>query len=176
MRVLLEVWRKLRSRYWLSLGFDLALLILVLWAIHAWQTRELPLGEPAPHSVLSLLGRGDFGRVVQPGEVGVVYFFAPWCGICRNSIGNLDELVQSGKVSWASAVALDYSNEAEVKEFVSSTDINLPVFMGSQVTASEWAIRGFPTYFVIDSGGNIDSRSVGYSTKMGLWMRVWMAE
>jgi thioredoxin-related protein len=37
-----------------------------------------------------------------------------------------------------------------------------------------WQIRGFPTYFVIDGDGKIVSRSVGYSTKIGLQIRAWL--
>ncbi len=35
-------------------------------------------------------------------------------------------------------------------------------------------IVAFPTYFVIDGDGQIVSRSVGYSTSIGLQTRVWM--
>jgi len=41
-------------------------------------------------------------------------------------------------------------------------------------TTKDWQIRAFPTYFVIDGEGQIVSRSVGYSTKIGLAARVWM--
>jgi len=46
--------------------------------------------------------------------------------------------------------------------------------LGSPQTSSDWQIRGFPTYFVIDGDGKIVSRSVGYSTKIGLQIRTWL--
>jgi hypothetical protein len=48
--------------------------------------------------------------------------------------------------------------------------------LGSTQTAKDWNIRAFPTYFVIDAEGNIASRSVGYSTSLGIALRNWLAQ
>ncbi len=168
-------WRKLRSRYWLALGSDLMLLMMVMWAVHAWQVRDLPLGEASPATILPLLADGMSSRAVEPGAVGVVYFFAPWCAICKHSIANLDQQVEDGSIAWATAIALDFADESEVAEFVAVTGITLPVLLGSGQTAADWGIQAFPTYFAIDENGNIDSRSVGYSTSLGIRLRAWLA-
>lgn len=172
---LIYLWQKLRAHYWLALGFDLLVLLALLWAIHAWQTRDLPRGEPAPATMLPLLASADMTAAIQAGHSGVVYFFAPWCGICRHSIDNLDAQVRDGHINWATVIALDYSSQAEVSEFVAETGITLPTLMGTIDTAQDWNIRAFPTYFVIDAEGNIASRSVGYSTWLGIRWRHWLA-
>ena len=43
-------------------------------------------------------------------------------------------------------------------------------------TGAAWQVRAYPTYFVIDEDGAIASRSVGYSTYLGLKTRTWMAQ
>ena len=45
---------------------DVALIMLVMWGVHAWQTRNLPVDQIVPDSGL-----------VQGDGKGVVYFFAP---------------------------------------------------------------------------------------------------
>jgi len=50
-----------------------------------------------------------------------------------------------------------------------------PVLLGDAQTAADWSVRAFPTYYVIDASGRIDSRSVGYSTWLGMWARGWLA-
>jgi hypothetical protein len=169
-------WRGLRSRFWWSLAFDVALILVLFLAIHVWQTRDLPGAGPAPHTVLERLDGSGLSQAIQPGTAGVIYFFAPWCFYCRNSIGNLDELVSGGWVPWGTAVALDFRDAREVEEFVGRTGISLPVLMGDSGTAEQWSVRAFPTYYVIDAEGRISSRSVGYSTTVGLLARAWLAD
>lgn len=170
-----ERWQRFRSRFWLSLGFDALVLLAVFLLIHAWQTRDLPVDEPAPETVLALLDGSGVQSAVIPGEAGIVYFFAPWCFYCRSSIGNLQDLIEDGYVKWGTVVALDYSDADEVRAFIDETGVSLPVLMGNSQTAGNWRVRAFPTYYVIDAEGRISSRSVGYSTGFGMLFRNWMA-
>lgn len=168
---LAAAWRRLRSRFWLALAFDVTVLCAFFLAIHAWQTRSLPVDEPAPFTRLALLDGSGSRDAVEAGQAGIVYFFAPWCRVCRVSIGNLDDLVESGTVGWGTLVALDYADPAEVQDFIDRTGVNLPVLLGDVRTARDWSIGAFPTYYVIDASGRIRSRSVGYSTELGMWAR-----
>ena len=169
-------WKALRGNFWGSLAVDVALLISVFVLISLWQTRNLPDDEHTPPLELSWLDEMRADSVMVSGQTGVVYFFAPWCFYCRKSIDNLDELVSSGQLAWARVVALEYESLDDVREFIKETGVNLPVLLGGPQTTSDWQISGFPTYFVIDGDGKIVSRSVGYSTKIGLQARVWMNE
>lgn len=169
-------WKALRSNYWGSLAFDVVLIMIAFMLVHAWQTRDLPDKDHTPPLELAWLDDMQADSVLVNGKTGIVYFFAPWCFYCRHSIDNLDELVANGKLSWARVVALDYTSLDEVREFISDVDVNLPVLLGNQQTSLDWQVRAFPTYFVIDGDGQIVSRSVGYSTKIGLQVRAWMNE
>jgi thiol-disulfide isomerase/thioredoxin len=173
---LAAAWRSLRSRYWLALVFDVTAICVVFLAVHAWQTRDLPVNEAAPFTRLAQLDGSGPLDAVAPGQVGIVYFFAPWCSVCRVSIGNLDDLVAGGSVGWGTLVALDYADADEVREFVGRTGVSLPVLMGDGRTARDWSIQAFPTYYVIDADGRIHSRSVGYSTWFGMWARNFLAK
>jgi len=171
---LVSAWKRLRANFWASLAFDVTLLILFFVLVSMWQTRNLPDDSYTPSLELSWLDDMRADSVMMPGQVGVVYFFAPWCFYCRHSIGNLDELVSSGQLPWARLVALDYESLDEVRTFLTETGVHLPVLLGGPQTSADWQIRGFPTYFVIDGDGKIVSRSVGYSTKVGLQVRAWL--
>lgn len=168
-------WTSFRNHYWASLAFDVFLLVVVFLLISVWQTRDLPDDDHRPPLELGWLDDMRADLVIVPGEVGVIYFFAPWCFYCKKSIDNLDGLVKGGDLAWARVVALDYQSLDEVREFIDGTGVDLPVLLGNPQTSSDWQIRAFPTYFVIDEEGAITSRSVGYSTYLGLRARVGMA-
>lgn len=174
IKKLKSAWKVLRGHFWASLAIDVVLIITAFLLVSMWQTRNLPDDNYTPPLELAWLDDMRADSVMVSGQVGVVYFFAPWCFYCRSSIDNLDELVSSGKLGWARAVALEYESLDEVREFIKETGVHLPVLLGGPKTTSDWQIRGFPTYFVIDGNGQIVSRSVGYSTKIGLQARVWM--
>jgi peroxiredoxin len=168
-------WRRFRARRWLSLTFDAGVLLAVFFAIHAWQTRDLPVDEPAPPTQLAILGADGSQTAVVSGKAGIVYFFAPWCRVCEASIDNLGGLVEGRQVAWGTVVALDYADAGEVQAFIDRTGVSLPVLLGDAQTAADWSVRAFPTYYVIDASGRIHSRSVGYSTWFGMWVRGWLA-
>lgn len=173
--VLIRIWSRFRSRFWASLAFDVTVLAAVFFGIHAWQTRDLPIDQAAPVTFLPALGSPEHQTAVPGGRAGIVYFFAPWCRVCRASIDNLDDLVASGQVSWGTVIALDYADTGEVQNFVDRAGISLPVLLGNAQTAADWSVRAFPTYYVIDGLGRIHSRSLGYSTYLGMRVRVWLA-
>jgi thiol-disulfide isomerase/thioredoxin len=168
-------WGRFRSHFWLSLLFDAFVIATIFLAIHAWQTRDLPIDQSAPPTVLSVLMESEVQPALTSGQVGIVYFFAPWCVYCRSSIGNLQSLVDSGQLGWGTVIALDYGDAREVQDFIDRTEVSLPVLMGTPRTAHDWAVRAFPTYYVIDAEGRISSRSVGYSSWLGMLIRSWMA-
>ena len=133
------------------------------------------LDDAAPETLLALLNGDGPVSAIRPGETGIVYFFAPWCVYCKTSIDNLDGLVADGAIAWGRVVALDYGDRSEVEEFIRKTGVSLPVLMGHAGTAADWSVRAFPTYYVIDADGRIASRSVGYSTWLGMRLRAWRA-
>ncbi|MBT8061958.1 MAG: redoxin domain-containing protein [Xanthomonadales bacterium] len=167
-----NAWRRLRRRPVLSLSIDVAVIVLVFLLIHSWNTRNLRQGV-LPDLKLPALSASE---IPETEGVGVIYFFAPWCFYCKNSIDNVEALVTEGRLDWARAVALEYDSKGAVQAFVDETGFRQPVLLGNGGVTREWGIQAFPTYFVVDSDGRISSRSVGYSTKAGLWLRARLAE
>lgn len=105
------------------------------------------------------------------GQKTLLYFFAPWCGICRLSMPNLKYLQADNEGLAVYAVALQYDSAEQVSEFIAELDLQVPVLLGNQQMAADFQIQGFPTYYVIDADGNISAKSLGYSTALGLWLR-----
>ena len=105
------------------------------------------------------------------GQKTLLYFFAPWCGICRLSMPNLKYLQADNEGLAVYAVALQYDSAGQVSEFIADLDLQVPVLLGNQQMATDYQIKAFPTYYVIDENGHISAKSLGYSTALGLWLR-----
>jgi len=100
----------------------------------------------------------------------IVYFFAPWCTICKISMPNLQNKVTDGSLN-AIGIALDFDNSKQVKKFTNDLDITFPVLLGNHQIRQNYQIEAYPTYYVIDENLKLSARSMGYSTELGLTIR-----
>ncbi len=170
----IKKWRK--NKYHAML-MDAAFIIVFLMVISWWQNRGslAAAGQAAPDFTLSALD----GRVHQLSQYKdrevLVYFFAPWCSICRYSADNLNNLRADRDESelMILMVALSYKSKSEVEQFVKDLALEVPVLLGGEQQSQDYQIVGFPTYYVIDQAGLLASKSMGYSTELGMRLRTW---
>lgn len=154
---------------------QLAVLVVPAIAVYAWQTRDmLPVGErvAAPAFELTDTAGGRLGTADLKGRPTILYFFAPWCRVCAASA---PQLRWFGRWFDDSArvvlVALDYASPAEVVDYARRHELTMPVLLGNAALATDYRIRGYPTYYVLDAQGRVARRDFGVSTVPGLWWR-----
>lgn len=83
---------------------------------------------------------------------------------------NLQNKVSDGSVN-AIAIALDFDNSEQVKEFTNNLGITFPVLLGNHQIRQNYQIEAYPTYYVIDENLKLSAGSMGYSTELGLTLR-----
>lgn len=159
-----------------NIAKNLLLIIVVVVVVSRFQARNLLTGgETAPSVATSTLAGGEFSLDQARGKKVLLYFFAPWCGVCKVSAGNLDWIraLFSEKGTEVVAVALDYQSTTDVREFATSSGIErIPVAFGSDEIRDDYKINAYPSYYVIDEEGKVSAKSVGYSTFLGMWFRL----
>jgi peroxiredoxin len=103
----------------------------------------------------------------------LVYFFAPWCSICHASIDNIEAIKKSadGKINFY-AIALSWKTKQEVEAFLTEHQLTMPILLGTQQTTDQFKIGGFPSYYVIDKSGVLKSKDMGYTTELGMRIRL----
>lgn len=161
-----------KRRNWLSWLRDILILLLLLAAFQWWQTRDLT-GAPAP----PLRGLLTDGRPADLrnylGQPVLVYFWAEWCPICRAGEGTLDALAQDYTVL---TVATQTGDASAVAAYLRRQGLSFPTLVDqSGEWARVWGIRGVPSSYVIDPQGRIGAASIGYTTGIGLRLRLWWA-
>jgi len=157
---------------WQKWGLELTLALLLFVVLDQWRARELlDSGVEAPPATLVTLDQ-QTAELIPVGKPTLVYFFAPWCSVCKLSIGNLQTLQGRYPELAIRMVALDYSSLAEVSDFIEDRELAFPVLMGNSAIAQRWQIKAYPTYYLIDAKGQIVSRNMGYSTELGMKVRL----
>ena len=168
--------RKIYKRS-LTILLEAAVIVAILVAISWWQNRGLlAVNESvAPDFALKSLEGEVVHLSAHRGQQVLLYFFAPWCSVCRLSADNLNDLraVRSQQELQIFMVALSWQNRQEVEEFVQDLELQVPVLLGYPQQLEDYKIKGFPTYYVIDEAGVIQSRSMGYTTEWGMRIRTW---
>lgn len=101
----------------------------------------------------------------------VLYFFAPWCQICHMSIGNLQAIYEKNNDIDVIAVALDYTAQDEVLRFTQQHQLTFPVVYGNERIKKELMVSGYPSYYVLNKDNTVESKSMGYSTELGIYLR-----
>ncbi|AWB67688.1 hypothetical protein C2869_15125 [Saccharobesus litoralis] len=151
------------------------LFILVSW----WQGRNLLNADDAGALKAIELPTltGELAQVNFQQKVSVIYFFAPWCRVCDVSIDNLQALheTKGGDFNLV-PIALDYSAIEQVSEFASRNELSMDVLLGTEQVKQKFKISGYPTYYVVDANGNITHSSMGYSTKVGLYITTMFSD
>jgi peroxiredoxin len=148
---------------------------VIIGGIYTWRTRDLlPVGDrvAAPaFELVDLQGR-PWSLEALEGKPAVLYFFAPWCGVCAASSPQLRWFDRwQGDEVQVVLVGLDWSSPAELAEYAARHELQLPVLAAGPQTAADYRIRGYPTYYVLDAEGRVAGRDFGYTTAPGLWLR-----
>ena len=156
---------------------DIVIVVAVVLVIGWWQSRDMldTSGQVQiqPLTVTSLKGESTI-ITAQAGKPTLLYFFAPWCFVCKASIGNLNDLATDE--TQIIVIALDYQSTDEVTEFLDDVDVALPVYLGTPALQSHFKITGFPSYYLLNSDFVVVDKAIGYSTSAGLKVRAWLAQ
>jgi thiol-disulfide isomerase/thioredoxin len=162
---------------WRSHLKTLAILLVMGLAINAWQSRKVPEG-PAPAldaPVLNSSGLQDASLqswlAAHRGQVVAVHFWATWCPICKASQDNVQRLYGSWPMV---TVAMQSGNAAAVQQHLRRQELPWLTAMDSDgQLARAWGVRAVPATIILNEQGQIVTASMGYTTTVGLWARLW---
>jgi thiol-disulfide isomerase/thioredoxin len=141
----------------------------ILLLVRCYQTRDLARELPMRELVdsegrhLSLIGEGPT----------LVHGFATWCGVCRLEESSVQNVAGSARVI---GIASRSGSPAEVKAYMREHGLTYPVVLDADGSlAQKLGVHAFPSSFFIDRQGEIVAREVGYTTELGLRVRLWLA-
>ena len=174
--VLQSLWRWLCD--WRSHLKTLTILVVISLAINAWQSRNVSKG-PAPTTLDAPLlnALGPQNATLQAwlaqhhGQVVAVHFWATWCPICKASQDNVQRL----HGSWPMVtVAMQSGTATAVQKHLAQNGLPwLAALDDDGQLARAWGVRAVPATIIIDREGRIAAASMGYTTTLGLWARLW---
>jgi thiol-disulfide isomerase/thioredoxin len=163
-------------RQWKSHLGTLALVLAMLWGVNAWQTRNLP-GGPAP-DFTAVLASGETitlaqWRAAHPGQAVALHFWADWCPICRAEQPSVTRVAQDWPVL---TIAMQSGDAAKVRSVLAQRQLNWTTAVDPHGrVARAYGFAAVPAFVVIDAKGEVRGAASGYTTEIGMRLRLWWA-
>lgn len=161
---------KYKSSLLFRIVFQTLLLIAVFIGIQVWQSLGVIKGQ-APIIVDQTLDGDAIDLRRYQSKPLVIYFWADWCPICKYETPVINELTKNYQVL---SVATFAENKQDILQYLKDENINMPVIFDEN---NEWAklynVTAVPTSFIIDGKGNVRFVEKGFTTSIGLRLRLW---
>ena len=150
--------------------FQSVLLIIVYIGIQTWQSLGVAKGA-APIILDQTLNGKNINLSHYKTEPVIVYFWAEWCPVCRFENPTIDGLAKEYKII---SIATFAENKHDVINYLNDENIDMPtVFDENNEWAKLYKVSAVPTTFIIDSQGEIRFVEKGFTSSIGLKLRLW---
>ena len=164
---------KLRAAKWRGYAASGLVFVIIIVGMRLWQQRDMPGGPPPALQGVTLAGQ-PYTLPARPEKPVLVHFWATWCSICRAQEDSIAAIAQDHPNTIT--IAMQSGGSAEITRYMQEQKINFPVVNDTDgILSRTWGVRGVPTSFIIAPDGEIRFVEVGYTTGIGLRLRLWLA-
>lgn len=155
-----------------KLLLELALLLAFVIALEAFLTRDAVSGKAPPFEGVTLSGQ-PFALDTLQGRPAVVHFWATWCPVCDLEQEMIDSLAEDYPVI---TVAMLSGETTDVVAYLKQEGVDYPVINDPKGNiARRYGVHGVPASFVLDGNGEVRFVTRGYTSGLGMRVRLWLA-
>jgi thiol-disulfide isomerase/thioredoxin len=153
-----------------KIALQLLIVVMIFSGLRWYQQRDLIIGL-APEISGQLLN-GELRSLADlRGEPVLLYFWGTWCGICRLQAQDIEAISKDHAVL---SIAMQSGSAEQVIQYMNSESTHFPVILDNGM-AEIYGVKAVPTFFVIDPMGSIQFTERGYTTAIGLRLRLWLS-
>lgn len=164
--------RQLWQVRWFKIVVEILLIILVLFAVRAWMQRGMISGS-APDFQADLLNGGTYAFLADKRRPLLLNFWASWCPVCKLEHESIQAISEDHAVI---TIAMQSGEAGEVAAYMSQEKLQFPVINDPDgMLARQFGVRAVPSSFIIDKDNNIMFRETGFTSEIGLRLRLWLA-
>lgn len=154
---------------------QVVIVVFAITFIRFYQQQNLINGN-APSIATKSINNNEITLTTQRNTSSLVHFWATWCGICALENSNIQNIIADGNynilnIAWASGSNEDLIKYAQEHKL----DINTIINDQYGTLAKSYGVNATPSSFIVDSNGKIIFTEVGYTTELGLRLRLWWA-
>lgn len=125
----------------------------------------------------------DFSAMTLSGELFnttrhnrplLIHFWATWCPTCKLEAANIERISRYYDVV---SIAVKSGDKSEVQSYMQRHDLHFKTINDPDGTlARRFNIPAYPTTFIYDAAGTLGFSEVGYTSTLGLLLRLWWVQ
>jgi thiol-disulfide isomerase/thioredoxin len=124
----------------------------------------------APLNIQTFKLINNTNYTVEKNRPVLIHFWATWCPTCKMEAANIEFLSKHYQVI---TIAVKSGSDYDLKRYLDEDGYSFLVVNDQDGTLSrKFNIAGFPTTFIYDSRQKLRFAEVGYTSTLGLWMRL----
>lgn len=101
----------------------------------------------------------------------LIHFWATWCPICELEANNIEKISKDYQVI---TITTQSGNNKEIKKYLGKNHLTFKVVNDENgFLTRQFNIKAFPTTFIYDKNQNLNFSEVGYTSTLGLYLRMW---
>ena len=103
----------------------------------------------------------------------LIHFWATWCPTCKLEASNIEYISKSYNVV---TIAVNSGSNAEISKYLEENEFTFNVVNDQDsIYSSEFKIAAYPTTFIYNKNRDLVFSEVGYTSTIGLYLRMWWA-
>lgn len=162
---------KLNNKYYRWIA-EITLILVIITSIRFWMQRDIVSGS-APNINTSTLSGLNFNLYQDKRRPILIHFWASWCPVCKLEQSSIESISKKYPVI---TVAMQSGDNNELKQFMQEEKLSFNVINDQSGKLSKtYRIKGVPVSFIVNKDNKIEFTEVGYTTELGLKIRLWWA-
>ncbi len=152
----------------------MALMVLVISNVLSY-VRKPDLADSQLPMIKALLISGEeFDSTALEDKPLLIHFWATWCPTCKAEADNIQRLSKYYDVV---TFAVGSGSNEKLTNYMNERGFDYRVINDEDAHwASSFNVKGYPTTFIYDSTGQVSFSEVGYTSTIGLLLRMWWAD
>jgi peroxiredoxin len=169
-----KVVKPTKQRRWVRWLIELAIFVVIIFGIRAWQHRGMVDGV-APDFERVALNGANVHLAAYRGKPVLLHFWADWCPMCAMEQGSISGIAKDYAVI---TVAFPPEGTEDIPHYMERKQITdwVTIVDTDGKLAQQYGVHAVPANYIIDKNGKISFAEMGISSSWGLRIRLWLAE
>ena len=157
---------------WLRRWIEIVLFAAVFFGVRAYMQGDVAQGQIIPFEATTIDGK-PFSYAAFQGKPVLLHFWATWCPICEQEQPSIESIAKDYQVI---SVAMQSGSAEEVLPYMREHQLSFPVIADQDGSLSkQFGVGVVPASFVIDAKHQVRFVEIGFTTEIGLRVRLWLA-